>query len=68
MNNSGLVGEISYPDGEGHATVWDGGTVTLLPALGGSGMTDARVVTESGIVGGEAPTNSGEIHSVIWRK
>jgi uncharacterized membrane protein len=47
--------------------VWRRGSVTILPSLGGTG-TEARAVSDAGVIAGDLTTTTGEVHAVIWTR
>jgi probable HAF family extracellular repeat protein len=51
-------------DGE-HAFVWQAGTLTRLPTLGGS-QSFASAINERGQIAGSSTTKTGQRHAVMW--
>jgi probable HAF family extracellular repeat protein len=80
VNGAGIVvGQIDYnpPDCERvDAFVWDGGTLTLLPHIGGeNGVSGARGINLMGQVVGYSETDTGsgdceigQLHAALWTR
>ena len=66
-NDQGLVAVTQIVSSTRQAAVWQiGGDVTPLPDLGPSGSR-ALAINERGDVAGEAQTEAGTTHAVLWR-
>lgn len=63
-----VVGESATSDGDGHAFLWERGTMIDLGTLGGAGSV-AIAINPSGVVLGSSTTDEtgSESHPFVWK-
>jgi probable HAF family extracellular repeat protein len=66
VNDPGqVVGSSGTPSGVAHGFLWERGTLTELPALGG-GRSDAIAINARRQIVGTATNSVRESHAVLW--
>ena len=71
INNRGQIVGFSFTNnGEGHAVLWDDGTVMDLGTLGGRSST-ALAINDRGDIAGlgtSGPEEFSPVHALLWAK
>jgi probable HAF family extracellular repeat protein len=56
------------PNGQEHATLWDGSRITDLGTLPGGHFSTARSINDRGQIVGTSETADGQEHTVLWQR